>query len=394
MNNRIAVAVGLVLSGMTTSAIAAPRGTLTNPNLSVVLDGYYQDGERAMGEREEGFGLGHTELALSAAIDDKFYGKLTAVLETHDGETEIGLEEAFIQTLAMPAGFSIRAGRFLSDIGYLNNQHLHTDAFVERPAAYRAFLGGHYFDDGIRVNWVAPTETYLEFGGEVFSGDPLQAEDLEHAETVGVYHLYTKLGGDIGRSHSWQASLSWLRNENGQGHLEEHDHDHVEALNEHDHDHGHGANFTGRDLYNIAAVYKWAPGGNYKNNHLTLSAEYFYLDAPFEEAHDAHDEDEHAPEYYDGWYLSGVYQFNPSWSAGLRYGEMSAALWEEHGDHGHFHDAKVKETEAMVAWHPSHYSAVRLQYTHQDVTELGDFDDHVITLQYVMTLGAHGAHQF
>ncbi|MBW3140500.1 OprO/OprP family phosphate-selective porin [Ferrimonas balearica] len=395
MKNRISLAVGVALAGAPFLSLAAPEGSLTNPNLSLVLDGYYQDGERALGEREEGFNLGHTELAISAAIDDKFYGKLTTVLETHDGETEIGLEEAFIQTLAMPGGLSVRAGRFLSDIGYLNNQHLHTDAFVERPAAYRAFLGGHYFDDGVRINWVAPTDFYWEFGGEAFSGDPLQAEELESVETVGVYHLYTKLGGDIGQSHSWQASLSWLRNENGQSHAGEHDHDLevAELADEHDHEHGHGAAFTGRDLFNVSAVYKWAPGGNYKYNHFTLSGEYFYLDAPFEHE-EGHDEEETGPDYYDGWYLSGVYQFSPSWSAGVRYGEMSAAMLEIHDDHGHFHDARIKETEAMVAWHPSHFSAVRLQYTHQDLTEFGDFDDQVITLQYVMTLGAHGAHQF
>lgn len=61
------------------SAFANP---ISNPEISVVLDGYYQDGERNNSEREEGFGLGHTELGLSANIDDKFYGALTAVLES------------------------------------------------------------------------------------------------------------------------------------------------------------------------------------------------------------------------------------------------------------------------------------------------------------------------
>ncbi|GAA4871426.1 hypothetical protein [Ferrimonas pelagia] len=387
----------------TAIAVAALMGTafsaqanLTNPEISLVLDGHYQSGERALGEREEGFALGHTELAISAAVDDKFYGKLTTVLESHEGEIEVGLEEAFIQTLAMPWALSVRAGRFLSEIGYLNNQHLHSDAFVERPAAYRAFLGGHYFDDGIRLNWIAPTDTYWELGTEVFGGDPLQAEGLDHAETVGVYHLYSKWGGDIGLAHSWQAGISWLRNENGQGGVHE---EHAEdLLDDHDHDHSHGAEFTGRDLFNVSAVYKWAPGGNYKYNHLTISAEYFYLDSPF--AGEEHDHDHHAlaeeagADYFDGWYVSGVYQISPSWSAGLRYGQMSAGLMEAHGDHSHYHPADIKETEAMLAWHPSHFSTVRLQYSHQDVHGLDHADDHQFTLQYVMTLGAHDAHQF
>ena len=105
-------------------AAFAENSTLSNPAISAVLDGYYQSADRPMAERQEGFGLGETELALSANIDDMFYGKVTAVIELHDGESELNLEEAFIQTLAMPAGFGIRAGRFMSDIGYLNNQHL------------------------------------------------------------------------------------------------------------------------------------------------------------------------------------------------------------------------------------------------------------------------------
>ncbi|MGS0730243.1 hypothetical protein ACVBKF_28855, partial [Shewanella sp. 0m-11] len=72
-----------------TQALASDP-SLTNPAISAVLDGYYQSAERPMSERVEGFGLGHTEVAMSANIDDMFYGKLTAVVEMHDGETELG----------------------------------------------------------------------------------------------------------------------------------------------------------------------------------------------------------------------------------------------------------------------------------------------------------------
>ena len=79
------------------SVFASPvmADTLSNPQIGVVLDGYYQDGERNNSEREEGFGLGHTELNMSANIDDKFYGALTAVLESHGDETELMLGRSF-----------------------------------------------------------------------------------------------------------------------------------------------------------------------------------------------------------------------------------------------------------------------------------------------------------
>ncbi|GLP97276.1 hypothetical protein [Paraferrimonas sedimenticola] len=395
-----------------------PKGNLTNPNVSVVLDAYYQDGVRALGEHSEGFNLGHNELAISAAIDDKFYGKFTTVLETHDGSTELNIEEAFIQTLAMPAGFSIRGGRFLSDIGYLNPLHKHTDSFAERPIAYRAFLGNHYYDDGARLNWVAPTETYWVLGAEGFSGRPLTPEtdhDHEHEEEhssskskVPVFTAYTKIGGDIGESSSWRIGLNYLYNKNGARMLEEHHDEEMELDGEHDeHDHSHSAAYTGENMAVIDAVFKWAPGGNYKYNHLTLSGEYFQINdivkkGHEEEHHEEEEHEEHGDEHHDehgdnskknhkGWYASAVYQFTPSWSAGLRYGQVDA--YEIHGDH--LDKQQLKETDIALNWHPSHFSVVRFQYTHQKGTNFEGFNnDKVFTLQYVMTLGAHGAHQF
>ncbi|WP_085283904.1 hypothetical protein [Colwellia chukchiensis] len=384
----------------------AQAPTLSNPAVSVVLDGYYQSDDRVMTERAKGFGLGGTELALSASIDDMFYGKFTSVFEFHEGESEILVEEAFMQTMALPNGFTVRAGRFLSDIGYLNNQHLHTDAFTSRPSAYRAFLGGHYFDDGIRLSYIAPTDMYWLLGAEAFAGKNLRAAD-ESAEreysSTGVYTAFTKIGGDIGIESSWQFGLSYMRNENGQlTTLAEHEDEHHEdehSAGHDEHGHGHAAAYTGKHTYIADFVYKWAPNGNYKYQHLTLSAEYFRVADFFtlaEHEHSDHD-DHHGEEanytqdYHQAWYVSGVYQFTPHWSAGLRYGKLASHV--QHDDH--FEPQTLKETELSIAWHNSHFSTVRFELSHQ--SNLGfehANNENVITLQYVMTLGAHSAHQF
>ncbi|MCL1123031.1 hypothetical protein [Shewanella surugensis] len=366
----------------------AEAPTLTNPAVSVVLDGYYQNAERPLSEATEGFGLGHTELSLSANIDDLFYGKLTTVFEVNDGETELNVEEAFIQTLAMPAGFSMRGGRFLSDIGYLNNQHVHTDSFADRPAVYRAFLGSHYYDDGVRLTYLAPTDLYWTMGSEIFQGDSLRAED-EHNEreydNLGVYTIYTKVGGDIGIESSWQAGLSYLHNKNGQLTADEHDHSHDHSSDEHSHD----AAYTGQNMYIADVVYKWAPNGNYKYQNLALSGEWIRLTdfAPAEGAYIY----PYSSHYQQGWYVSGVYQFTPQWSVGLRHGQVDTMQLDGNA----FEDQKLTETDVSLFWHHSHFSTVRLQYTLQKGTNFdGIENDNVVTLQYVMTLGAHGAHQF
>lgn len=378
MNKRL---VSLAVGSILVSPVFAD--TLSNPQIGVVLDGYYQDGQRNNSEREEGFGLGHTELNMSANIDDKFYGSLTTVIETHDDETELLLEEAFIETLTMPYGLSIRGGRFLSDFGYLNNQHMHTDSFVERPAAYRTFLGSHYYDDGVRANIVLPTDLYVKFGFEALSGSKMSSVD--DGSDVGVYTTTLKLGDDFSESSSWQFGLSYLRNENGKvREFGDHDHGH-----DHDHDHSHGAAVTGSNLYGADFVWKWAPNGNYKYQNFTLAAEYMLLDGIVD---DKFKNDAESPDTLAGYYVSGVYRFSPSWSAGIRYGEAESYDGHAHGDHMHFTAMNDKEADAMVAWDSSHFGTVRAQYSR--VENQSKDTDNVFTLQYVMTFGAHGAHAF
>lgn len=381
-----------------------------DPSFSMILDGHYKSEKSALSESDKGFGLGHVEASASAAVDDLFLGKLTAVLHDHDGKTEVEAEEAFIQTLALPGGFSLRAGRFLSDIGYLNSQHTHSDAFVERPAVYRALLGSHYYDDGVRLNYVLPTDFYWTLGTEALSGKKMRAQNLQDPDSVGVYTAFTKIGGDFNESNSWQFGLSYLRNNNGstpsvpnlhedhhhnehhdEHHHHEHSHDHAHGHNHshhhehghsHDHSHCHDAKFTGKNTYIADAVWKWAPDGNYKYRNLSLSGEYMVS----EDIHQSTGNNQK----HDGFYLSSVLQFAPQWSTGVRYGEFKG--FESHGDH--FHEKRLEETEVMLAWSHSHFSTVRLQYTHQQGAGFEHIQDNIITLQFVMSLGAHDAHHF
>ncbi len=373
MYNRV-VPLALIPLVMSASGVVANE---LNPDVSVTLDGYYKQNDTALSHREEGFGLGHTELSLSSPIDDLFSGRLTAVFGEHDGESEVLIEEAYLQTNGLPASLSIRAGRFLSQVGYLNSRHMHEDDFVERPAAYRAMLGSHYYDTGLRFNALLPTPFFWQVGAEAFAGDQLTEGD----EDIGVFTLNTRVGGDISVSQSWQLGVSYLNN----GHADSADtgdgsHDYV-SEEEHDHDHSHGAGYTGENLYIADLVWKWSPNGNTREQQLTLSGEYLYADELNQYA--ASDDTN------EGWYLSGVYQFAPQWSAGVRYGEVD--LREAHGDH--FHSQALEETDVMLSWSRSHFSTVRLQYTHQSATGF-DKADNAVMVQYVMSLGAHGAHGY
>ena len=157
-----------------------------NPAISLVLQGgiatyskdpedYHIEGMPLGGEaglHEEGLALWETELTASANIDNLFYGQATIGLHNHEGSIEVDVEEAFVDTLSLPAGLGMRFGRFYSALGYLNEHHTHAWDFADAPLAYTAFLGGQYRDDGIRASWVAPTDNiFLELGAEALRGD-------------------------------------------------------------------------------------------------------------------------------------------------------------------------------------------------------------------------------
>ena len=82
------------------------------------------------------------------------FANLTLAFER---DNTVGVEEGFLQPTALPYGFTVKAGRFFSGIGYLNEQHSHVWDFVDQPLPYMAFLNTQYDDEGVQVRWLAPT---------------------------------------------------------------------------------------------------------------------------------------------------------------------------------------------------------------------------------------------
>lgn len=352
------------------------------------LPGFQLGGEA--GISDEGWSLGHSELAISGSIGNYLEAKFTGVMHHHEGEIEIGLEELWFQSVGLGKGFTLKAGRFFSDLGYLNNKHPHAWDFADEPLVYRAMLGMQYNDDGIQASWIAPTDLFWRVGGEAFRGDRYPFRRKE-GDSVNSWVLYTDIGGDIDDSQSWQLGLSYLR---GNSSMREAGHGHHEGEDEEE----HTPAFTGdTGLTVLDFVYKWAPDGNYKNRSFVFQMEYFDQreNGRIDMVHN--DEIEESSDYRGrgrGAYLQGVYKFHPQWKAGLRYDMLFSSnqgdedILEETGLTGN-HDPS--RATAMVAWVPNEYTTVRLQYNHD---RSRPETDHQGYIQFVYSFGPHGAHQF
>ena len=357
---------------------------------SYELPGFMMGGEAGL--NEEGFGLGHGELVMSSNIDDRFFGKLTLAIADHEGKTETELEEAFIETVGLDYGLTVKAGRFFSDIGYLNNQHNHAWEFIDAPLIYRGLFGNQLIDDGLQLRWLAPTDLYLQLGAEFARGERFPSGGADN-DGKGTSMLFAELGGDVGDSHSWQLGLSHWTSD-------------VVGRESGGHAHGGGAtetpSFTGdSEISAIDMVWKWAPQGNYSQRNLTLQFEYFQRKEDGNvEMFNANGVTTGETTTYngeqDGWYAQAVYQFMPRWQAGLRYDQLDSdnlgsddVVLGEAGLDNENHTPK--RTSIMLEHNHSEFSLVRLQFNKDESYE--NSDDQVY-LQYVMSIGAHGAHSF
>jgi hypothetical protein len=382
-----------------------------NPAVSLILQGTYaetsQDPETyqitgfvpsggEVGPPKRSFSLGESELTLSASVDPYFRGQFTAALTP---ENEVETEEAYFQTLALPSGLVLKGGRYFSGLGYLNPIHQHAWDFQDAPLPYKAFLGGQLAQDGVQLKWIAPTDLLVELGVELSAGDQFPGSD-RNKNGIGGSTVFGHVGGDIGVSTSWRAGLSYLDFSPNNRSYDDVDAFGLPTVN----------SFTGKSKLWVAdAVLKWAPNGNATRTNLKLQGEYFrrkedgaltYDDSggsalfgPVTGAFDTRQ---------SGWYLQGVYQFVPRWRLGYRYDRLSFGtvnngivqngLGPVAADFPVLTPYSPSRNTVMLDWSPSEFSRLRLQYT-ADKSRIGPTDDQFI-VQYIMSLGAHGAHAY
>lgn len=373
-----------------------------NPAISAILAGNYthlsedpgtyryagflpSGGEVGPGERS--FNLGESEITIAASVDPYFTAALTAALAP---EGEIGVEEAFFRTTALPAGFSLKGGRFFSGVGYLNEIHAHAWDFADQPLAYQALFGGQLAQDGLQLKWLAPTDVFVEFGAEFGNGDAFPGT-RRNRNGVGSTALFAHAGSDLGDSVSWRAGVSWLDQRAEDRGYEDTDRFGNAVSNA----------FTGQSRTWIAdATLKWVPA---RGRVLKLQAEYLRrtedgtlaFDVDGANLSDAYRSEQSA------WYVQGVYQFRPRWRAGLRYDAMDSgtpgialvdgeALLAE--DFPALLPGSPRRTTVMLDWSPSEFSRLRAQYAWDDARDAAT--DQQLFIQYIYAIGAHGAHKF
>ena len=374
-----------------------PPASAANPEMSLILMGSYaqhKPGERRptgflqdaeIGAPARGFSLGDTELILAANIDPSFRGQATLVLA--DGAVEV--EEAWFQTTSLDNGLTLKGGRFISGIGYQNEQHPHAWDFADNNLMYQTLFGEHLGQEGLQLKWLAPTDTFVELGMEIGRGSAFPgSEGGGDKNGAGAWALYGHVGGDVGESSAWRAGLSYLnaRPKDRESILADSGGADADTL------------FSGKSKTWIADfIWKWAPDGNPRARNFKFQTEYFQRDENGDLTYDPsgiNTSDAYRGKQ-SGWYAQGVYQFMPHWRVGLRYDRLN----NDRLDYG-ANNVNLPQTDyhpskwsLMTDYAPSEFSLFRLQLARDHSTQ-GNPDNSQISLQYIYSLGPHGAHKF
>lgn len=404
------------------SAAAAARppaqANAFNPEISAILSGTYtnlsrdprQDASGAAGRERRfqgflpsggefmpaarSFNLGESELAFTANIDHLFRGSFLLAV---GGDNTVSVEEANVQTVGLGQGLNLKFGRFFSGIGYANERHAHTWDFADASLPHQAFFAGQMGYDGLQFKWLAPTELFLELGAESGRAGFPANDATRNKNGFLSGSLFARLGGDLGASHSWRAALSVFAAKPRDRDYEDMDSRATLVSNR----------FSGSSRTAVADfVWQWAPAGNPHDRSLKFQSELFRRRESGDLSYDLNGASQGTATggyraEQSGGYAQAVWQFRHGWRAGYRYdwlgaGSVANGLVDAGSltaaDFPLLQSYRPRRHTVMADWRPSEFATLRFQVA-RDNTRPGVTDNQV-WLQYIVSMGSHGAHKY
>jgi hypothetical protein len=342
------------------------------------ISGFLEPGGHAHGVPRR-INLDHSEIGLAANLTPT----LRAAVNIPFVDDSFVIEEAWLQHTA-GGGLTLKAGRFLSGIGYANAHHPHAWDFADNNLMYEVLFGENLIQDGLQAKWVAPLDLFVELGVDHGRGKQFPGSKGE-ATTA----LFAHAGGDFGTSSSWRAGLSRVdaRPKNRESHVDD------------EHEDKATARFTGNSTTWIADfVWKWAPGGDARSRYLKFQTEFFTRDE-----RGAADcigstacDDGTLNDFRTrqrGGYAQAIWQFMPKFRVGVRHDRLESRSIKMGALPIELAVAKPEKWSLMGDYSPSETQRFRVQLS-RDHSMQSSPDNRQVLLQYIHSFGTHAAHGF
>jgi len=363
-----------------------------NMSFDTVMDGGWSTASHPAQELElgdhdpqqRGFSLRNAELSLDGAVDPYLKGFANIVWKLDQAnESEVELEETYLQTTSLPGNLQLKAGQFFAAFGRQNSQHPHAWAFVDEPLILNRMFGGEGLRNvGTQVSWLTPLPFYTELTLGVFDGEGGTAfsfrdpsTDATHGRTPVDRNLEGV--GDllyvprIASSFDLTDSQTLVLGASG-------------AV---------GPNDSGADtqtrIYGVDAYWKWkSPKAHGGFPFVSWQTEAMHRD--YEAGADPTNNltEETLTDW--GMYSQVLWGFYEGWVVGLRGDYVT-------GDKGQYDPNDIyrgtrDRISPNLTWYPSEFSKIRLQYNFDHGDLFGN--EQSVWCQIEFLLGSHAAHKF
>ena len=333
------------------SAHAQNNVKFSNPEISVnglFLGRVGSDGSSRSQESANGFHIQEIETRLTANVDPYFRADFTLAFEKEPGQDFVFTpEEAFIESLSLPS-VTLRLGKFRAFLGKHNQYHTHSFPFIDLPLIYEQLVGEEGLNEiGASAAVLLPVPWFSEFVAQGFSATNENLFTVDRANAIaGLFH--SKNLWDLNKTTTFELTGSYGIGQNDFG--------------------------SNSQIYSASSTLKWRPLEKSIYRRVAWTTEFLQT---FRDG---------AP---DNELVGGVsswlqWQFARRWWIQGRYDYLGLPDPD---------DGTGYKASALLAFVPSEFSALRLQYDALSEPGPGDMQ-HIVTLQLNFTIGAHPAHDY
>ncbi len=333
-------------------AAAAPRSApSTNPNMSVIGD--FRMAYQSPARRHIDAEFHEAEIAAQSVVDPyaraDFFFSIARDPET--GKFGLDLEEGYLTSLDLPAELQLKAGKFRSTFGKINNIHPHALPFIDVPNVYVRYLGEDGLnDEGLSLSWLVPNplDFYQELTLEATVGPDGSPSFTRSASDRYLYLTHLKNFWDLTDNATLELGLTGATGPNDSA-------------------------FTSL-LGGVDVTYKWKPVQFNTYRSFVLQGEAIFSRTGITGA---------KTERSWGGYLLGTYQIGKRWFLSGRF------------DYSNLPDNPAFAERAysgVLGWYATEFQKIEVQYKATTSNAYASINQ--VMLRSIFVIGAHGAHAY
>ena len=361
MRLRVLAILSAALLGVPSLAAAQSNSMFSNlANPALGMNALFSGQAAPTLDQPYGLHFDEAEISLISVVDP-YWTLVSNIVFISDGTVDP--EEVWVRSTNIPT-LQIKLGKLRGTFGKHGLLHTHAFPFIQPPIIMGNTIGDEGFKDaGVEAGWLTPLPWYAELTGGAYEAIsdpelPLDFGSSRHDNIPLLGHFKNQF--DVNDATTLEVGLSGLQ--------------------------GRGSDDFIHSAIGADVTFRNVPARSSNRRGWILQSEYLEKGSRI---------DGHYDQEQNGWYASFQYRFSQVWWAGIR-GEQARDSFTDFqvDDAGVQIPGTVSRGSANIAWTPSEFSFIRLEYSHAKTDSGVHPTDDRIMIQMSYTIGYHPAHAY